>query len=87
MHESIYVLVDAIVCSMRVLKLQFQYVKKAVNQNEMWRAERGRHNERVILSVYFRIQAAAGGHEGLITKHHMQREYQSFFHIYCCFFF
>lgn len=66
---------DAIMSSMHVLKLEFQYAKVAVNHNE--NVDR-HHNERVIVSVWCRVQASAGGDEGLITKQSMQRGVQSF---------
>lgn len=66
---------DAIMSSMHVLKHEFQYAQVAVNPNE--NVDR-HHNERVIVSVWCRVQASAGGDEGLITKQNMQRGVQSF---------
>lgn len=76
MHEALY---------MRVLKLKFQYAKMDVDQNVKnvvgtVSQSTGISMKEWFLSVCFRSQVAAGGHEGLITKQHMQRGCQSFFH-------
>lgn len=62
MHK--YVTLDAIVCSMHVPKLDTNmlFIKKKCRQV---------FTLKIILVVWFRIQAAAGCNEGLITEQHM----------------